>query len=167
MLHLLKVSFIMQGPITLFPTNIKIYALKFHSIGTTIIDILCTISWDAQSQAPLLNMFFHHMLLSSCKGCNKCVWHFTDMIFLISKEKGKKQTMLFPNKKAIQIYLELIRAEFILPNVSFLIQKFCWLMNLTMLYFKGRKEKRTNSNFMFNIKMAKYENEIMLGLNRK
>lgn len=40
-------------------------------------------------------------------------------------------------------------------------------MNLTMLNFKGRKEKRTNSDVMFNIKIAKDENEIMLGLNRK
>lgn len=70
----------------------------------------CTIIRDAQAQNRNLGMFFHHKLLLSCKQCNKCMQHFTGMVFEsvnYMREKIKKQPMLFLYMKAIQIFLEL------------------------------------------------------------
>lgn len=120
----------------------KLCALKYHSIGT-IICILCSISWYTQAQTPNSSMFFHHMLHSSCKGCNKCMWHLTDMIFesvSYTREKRKKQPMLFLYMKAIQIYLEPIRAVFVLISVSFLYKHFVeWWMSQCLA---SREEKK-------------------------
>jgi len=50
--------------------------------------------------------------------------HFTDIVFEsvnYTREKRKKQSMVLLHLKAIQICLELVRAELILPKLCLLI----------------------------------------------